>query len=79
VFSKQFLKNANKNMPSGHVFSHLRQDVQIHLLSSPDCPILIAVSENTHVPHILLHNGHYGVKQAIMRVFGNSYNNLAFW
>jgi hypothetical protein len=70
AFTKEFLKNTKENMPPDHFCSHLRQDGQIELPSSPDCHICIAVSENTDVAHIRRHNGHmaiwpyghYGVK-----------------
>jgi hypothetical protein len=57
-------------MPQDHCCSHLRQDGQIDLLSSPDYHIFIAVSKNIHFANIYCHNGHmaiwpyghYGVK-----------------
>ena len=70
AFTKEFLKNTKENMPPEYLCSHLRQDGQIDLPSSPDCHIFIAISEKTHVAHIQRHNGHlaiwpyghYGVK-----------------
>jgi hypothetical protein len=45
-------RNAPQKMPPDHFCSHLRQDGQIDLLSSPDCHLFIAVSEKTHNAHI---------------------------
>jgi hypothetical protein len=52
AFTKEFLKNTKKNMPPDNFCSHLRQDGQIYLPSSPDCHMFIAVSKNTHDGHI---------------------------
>jgi hypothetical protein len=40
AFTKEFPKNTKENMPPNHFCSHLSQDCQIDLLSSPDCHIL---------------------------------------
>ena len=44
AFTKEFLKNT-KDMHANHFCSHLRQEGQIDLISSPDCYIFIGVSE----------------------------------
>jgi hypothetical protein len=52
AFTKEFLKNTKENMALDHFCSHLRQDGQIDLPSSPDCHIFSAVSKNTNIAHI---------------------------
>ena len=83
AFTKEFLKNTKENMPPDHFCSHLRQDGQIDLPSSPDCHIFSAVYENTHQPTFnaimaIWLTGHMAImasKMAIMGGFGNTNKN----
>ena len=75
AFTKEFLKNTKENMPPDHFCSHLRQDGQIDLPSSPDCQICIAVSKNTHNGLLGCHNGHMPIWlfDAIMAIWPYSH------
>jgi hypothetical protein len=75
AFTKEFPKNTKENLPSDHFCSHLWQDGQIDLLSSPDCHICIGVSANTHNGHLGCHNGHMPVWlfDAIMAIWPYSH------
>ena len=87
AFTKEFLKNTNENLPSDQFCSHLRQDGQIDLPSSPDCHIFSAVSENTHQPTFNAIMAIWPYSQmAIMAsnvgnmgLFGNGNKNVAIW
>ena len=70
-------KNTKENLPPDHFCSHLRQDGQIDILSSPDCHIFIGVSENSHNDLLGRHNGHMPIWlfDAIMAIW--PYSHLA--
>ena len=65
-------------MQVNHFCSHLRQEGQINLISSPDCYICIGVSENTHNGHLCRHKGHMAIWpfDAIMAIW--PYIHMAF-
>ena len=55
VFTKEFWKNTKENMPSDHFCSHFLQEGRVNFIPSPECWIVIAVSEDTHIEAIWVH------------------------